>query len=262
MNTSPGHFPAEAHAAFQAIREGHFWFETRRRALKDVLGSMMSQGDGRTLEIGCGDGYLLPILPGRFKVGADASMREVRAARALRGIRSMVVTSGCPMPFDSAFSLVGAFDVVEHVGDDAGFVRECAAALAPGGLLAITVPAWPSLWSYLDVYGGHHRRYTPAALRRIIHAAGLDILLLVPLFRTLWPLALISARLRRNRRVTDAAAEFSVGPLANRLLRVALGLEWRMMGRSPFGRGTSLLAVARKGDEVRSLKGPVEAGRR
>ncbi|MEW6366235.1 MAG: class I SAM-dependent methyltransferase [Acidobacteriota bacterium] len=241
-----GQFPEDAHAAFRAIREGHFWFETRKRALQEVLHRLMPQSEGRTLEIGCGDGYLLPVLPGRYKVGADASIREVLSARALTGIASVVVTTGIPMPFKSTFSLVGAFDVIEHVEDDMKFVRECAATLVAGGLLALTVPAWPSLWSHLDVYAGHYRRYRPKTLRSLLRAAALEIELMVPLFRTLWPLAYLSARLRRNRRVADTAAEFSVGPLANRILKTVLAAEWRSIGLLSFGRGTSLLAVARK----------------
>lgn len=63
------------------------------------------------------------------------------------------------------------FDVVERVADDVGFLRETVRALRPGGMLFLTVPAYPWLWSHEDEVAGHHRRYTAAKMRTALEAS-------------------------------------------------------------------------------------------
>jgi 2-polyprenyl-3-methyl-5-hydroxy-6-metoxy-1,4-benzoquinol methylase len=48
--------------------------------------------------------------------------------------------------WDVAFLL----DIIEHLRDDAGALREAARALKPGGLLFVTTPALARFWSYND----------------------------------------------------------------------------------------------------------------
>ena len=43
---------------------------------------------------------------------------------------------------------------------------------APGGRLGLIVPAHPRLYGRMDQEAGHYRRYTRAALRRVVQSAG------------------------------------------------------------------------------------------
>lgn len=211
-----------------------------------MVRSLRISESGLTLEVGCGDGYLLPLLPGRFRIGSDQNVRDlVRATR--RGVSAVVAASGDRLPFRTGFSLVCAFDVVEHVEDDVAFLRECASVLDKGGRLLLTTPAGRELWSHLDVYAGHRRRYGRAELRAVAEKAGLKVERLFPLFRLLWPFAFHNAWRKRGRRVEDPAAEYSVGRIANVLLRRALAVEWKLFRECPHGRGTSWCVVARRG---------------
>jgi SAM-dependent methyltransferase len=74
------------------------------------------------------------------------------------------------------FGLVLCQNVLEHVADDAGAVRELAAALRPGGRLALLVPAHPRLYGSLDRAYGHERRYGRERVERLIGDAGLELL--------------------------------------------------------------------------------------
>jgi SAM-dependent methyltransferase len=74
-----------------------------------------------------------------------------------------------------SFGLVLCQNVLEHVADDAGAVRELAAALRPGGHLAVLVPAHPRLYGSLDRAYGHERRYTRERLERLVADAGLEL---------------------------------------------------------------------------------------
>jgi 2-polyprenyl-3-methyl-5-hydroxy-6-metoxy-1,4-benzoquinol methylase len=74
-----------------------------------------------------------------------------------------------------AYDLVLCQNVLEHIEDDRGAVREMAAALRPGGTLVLLVPGHRSLYGSLDVAYGHRRRYTQAAIRELYTDAGLEV---------------------------------------------------------------------------------------
>lgn len=63
-------------------------------------------------------------------------------------------------------------DVLEHVEDDAGLLREVGRILTPAGQLLITVPAYQSLWSRHDEFLGHVRRYDRSQLAEVVRRAG------------------------------------------------------------------------------------------
>lgn len=69
---------------------------------------------------------------------------------------------------------VVAVNVMEHVHDDAGFLRDAVRALAPGGRVLLFVPALPALYGSLDEAFEHCRRYTRPMLLERFAAAGLQ----------------------------------------------------------------------------------------
>lgn len=74
-----------------------------------------------------------------------------------------------------SFDAVLALDVLEHLDDDTADLREAARLVKPGGLLLVTVPAFPSLWGGQDVVSHHRRRYTRPAPRQLFYRAGLPV---------------------------------------------------------------------------------------
>lgn len=66
-------------------------------------------------------------------------------------------------------------NVLEHIGDDAGFARAALETLRPGGVLAIFVPALPFLHGSLDRAFDHHRRYTRASMQALLVDAGFEV---------------------------------------------------------------------------------------
>jgi SAM-dependent methyltransferase len=88
------------------------------------------------------------------------------------------------MPFgDGAFDRVIAAEVLEHILDDQQAMNELARVLRPGGLAAVTVPAflpericWGLSSEYHDTPGGHVRIYTRVELEAKLARAGLTAL--------------------------------------------------------------------------------------
>ncbi|MGI8513054.1 MAG: class I SAM-dependent methyltransferase, partial [Solirubrobacteraceae bacterium] len=132
--------------------------------------------------------------------------------------------------------LVVCQNVLEHIDAQGAAVTSMAAALVPGGHLALIVPAHPRLFGPLDRIYGHHRRYTAAGLRRLLSDAELEVdelhafnLLGVPGW---W---------FKNRR-----AGAQIGPASLRAYEALAGL-WRPLEervRPPWG--LSLVALARR----------------
>ncbi len=66
-------------------------------------------------------------------------------------------------------------DVIEHVEDDVGLVRQYADKVAPGTRFIVTVPAFMWLWSDHDLFLEHFRRYTLEGIENVIRAGGLTV---------------------------------------------------------------------------------------
>jgi SAM-dependent methyltransferase len=70
------------------------------------------------------------------------------------------------------FDYVLAFEVLEHIQDDARALVKWRKWLAPGGRLIITVPAHMKSWTASDEAVGHYRRYERDALRQLLEDCG------------------------------------------------------------------------------------------
>jgi SAM-dependent methyltransferase len=150
------------------------------------------------------------------------------------------------LPFDGEFDVVGAFDVLEHVDDDVGAMREIARSAAAGGGVIVTVPQHPGLWSEVDAYSGHRRRYTRSSLRELLQAAGLRVVRMTSFVTLLLPGLLLARTLRRGRPV-DPFTEYRIPGAVNTLADAVMGVERRLIRAGiSFPAGGSLLAVARR----------------
>jgi SAM-dependent methyltransferase len=67
---------------------------------------------------------------------------------------------------------VVACEVMEHIEDDAAFLRRLHQLLQDGGQLMLSVPAHMRCWSYSDEAVGHFRRYERLELKQLLQAAG------------------------------------------------------------------------------------------
>ncbi|WP_030456502.1 class I SAM-dependent methyltransferase [Herbidospora cretacea] len=94
-----------------------------------------------------------------------------------------VVGTALDMPFpDASFDRVIASEVLEHIPEDMAAMKEIVRVLKPGGLLAVTVPAflpervcWALSEAYHTAPGGHIRIYTLAELSAKLKSSGLEI---------------------------------------------------------------------------------------
>src|SRR5207237_5800384 len=124
-------------------------------------------------DVGCGTGRSLRFLR-RHAFERMAAFDMIPVALATAGESGAAVHS---VDFERPFVLDGApwdalvaMDVIEHIGDDLGLLRSSAASLRPGGLLFLTAPAFPHLFSRWDERLHHFRRYTRRSLAKVVRA--------------------------------------------------------------------------------------------
>ncbi|HEX3865608.1 MAG TPA: methyltransferase domain-containing protein [Gemmatimonadaceae bacterium] len=141
------------------------------------------------------------------------------------------------------------FDVLEHIQDDIGMLKQLKRILQIGGRVYIAVPTFDMLWSKEDVFGGHYRRYTIASLERVLVAAGFAIEASTYMFQCLWlPILLLRAlpsRLHLSVSVEEESRARHEMP-RNRVLEAVLDREYRAIrsGRK-ISFGSSCIVVAR-----------------
>jgi SAM-dependent methyltransferase len=116
-------------------------------------------GGRRMLEVGCGTGYWLTLLPGDWiRCGLDCSMRMLEKARQRDNLLRLVLGTADRLPFDrNAFDLVFCVHALHHFDDPATFVREARRAIRVGGALAIVgmdPQTEPDEWYLYDFFPG------------------------------------------------------------------------------------------------------------
>lgn len=227
----------------------HWWYRGRRDVIERVIADLKLPARARILDAGCGSGRNMIELARHGTVsGVELSGPSVDVARA-RGAGEVIAGSVLDMPFDSdSFDLSVCLDVIEHLEDDVGALRELRRVLAPGGSLLVTVPAYQWLWSGHDEVNHHHRRYTRRSLQRVAEQAGWEQVRTTYFNSLLLPLAILLRVLERfSRKTTESSLDLWVPPQPlNWLLERPLALEAALIGRG--GRipaGLSLLAVFR-----------------
>jgi SAM-dependent methyltransferase len=239
-------------ALFERLAEAEphsFWYRARARLIVDVVRRFFPEARD-LLEVGSGSGGVLLALHRAFPelrlVGAELSSEGISLARRrLPDEIELVEADVLALPYEEAFDVVGAFDVLEHVQDDEAALRGLARAARQG--VVLLVPQHPRLWSDMDQVAQHARRYRRGELAAKADAAGLEVVYASSFVSSLLPAMVASRGVRRLlRRPYDPVSELRPG-LLNPVFERVLDGERRLIGRGvslPFG--ASLLLVARK----------------
>ena len=228
------------------LDQRHWWYRARREVIAALIRrTVKPPAAAAILEIGCGTGHNLAML-GQF--GTVDALELDDQARTIAAERLGKPVMQSPLPALKGvkaghYDMIGAFDVIEHIVDDAAAVESIARCLKPGGKLVMTVPAHQWMWSAHDVVNHHHRRYSKAGLRRLIAGSPLKLEAIGYFNSLLFPLAIAERFASRARGKDEADLKLPAKPL-NAALEQAFALERYAIGRWPLPPGLSLFAVA------------------
>lgn len=135
----------------------------------------------RVLEIGAGIGNLTTNLVPRTEYWASdvnpaylTRLNRLQQNRPYLQVHYTDATAGETYPAER-FDTVICLNVVEHLEDDVGALRNIRGSLQNNGRAIILVPNGPGLFGSLDRVLGHYRRYTREQLREACEQAGFQV---------------------------------------------------------------------------------------
>lgn len=209
-------------------------------------------GRGRSLDIldvGCGTGINLGLFAKFGRVcGVDASPEAVRYCHT-RGFDAVREGRAENLSFaDKSFDMVAAIELLEHIRDDVGTLREFSRVLRDNGFLFLTVPAYQFLWTEHDEALDHVRRYTLSGLKRKLETLGFVlekgsymVTFTSPLF-----LYRILKKIFARKNAQSKASYVTLPRFLNDLLVLPFFLEAKILNRTRLPFGISIICVARK----------------
>ncbi len=234
------------------FEEKHFWFRARRRLIIWALGKY-SNNISSFFEIGCGTGYLLSAIanayPGVKLYGSEIFTTGLTLVSARQATVSLMQIDARNIPFFDEFDSIGAFDVLEHINEDEQVLEQIHDGLKTNGVMILTVPQHAWLWSSVDDYSCHERRYAAKEIHSKVEAAGFRILRSTSFVSFVLPVMLASRIIKKLKPTndTDAAAELTMPFWLNRLFELIMNIELAFIRVGmDFPMGGSRLVVARK----------------
>ncbi len=243
----PSGFPNEGFDLLEAVEGDSFWFQGRNELILWALDRYFREARN-LLEVGCGTGYVLAAIhrhrPEIALTGVEPFAEGLEIARRRAPDATLLQLDGRQLPFEAHFDLVAVFDVLEHVEEDYRLVAELARAVKPGGGLLVTVPQHRWLWSAVDEFSEHKRRYRASELTRLLEDGGFRMLRTTSFMSLLLPVVALSRWTQRFRHF-DPLGEYRIGRRANAVLGGSLSIERNLIRSGvSFPAGSSLLAIS------------------
>jgi len=238
----------------KSLKENYWWFVGKNKILRSLLEDFLPPKKLTILEVGCGGSTSLPVLKELGKVtGIDSNPLAIELCRG-EGYCRLEVGDGTALKFSGkTFDLVALFDLLEHVKDDQKALIEACRVLKEGGWVAITVPAFPFLWSGNDVINHHHRRYWKKELLNKVRKAGFSVkkisyynTFLFPVF-LVWFIAKKIVSCFSKSTSVSATMEVKLPKIVNRFFSFLFSSEALFLKNFDFPWGLSLVCLARKG---------------
>jgi SAM-dependent methyltransferase len=249
------------------MQERHFWYRGRHRFLLEAVHRHLGRPTGigpnlNVVDLGGGCGGWLSYLLARTKnrlgdvVLADSSASALSLAESCvpRSVECIEIDL-MDLPWSRRFLVAFLLDVLEHLPNEAAVLAQIRAALEPGGFLFVTVPAFPSFWTWNDDVCHHQRRYRRGDFVRLAVECGFELVDARYFMFILSPLLLASrltaAATKRPRTDSERHALLKrmheiPHPVVNAALAAAFAAETPLGHLVRFPWGTSLLAVLRR----------------
>jgi len=232
------------------IERNHWWYKTRRDIIVSILSPILHAGERRILSVGCGVGGEVFFLKQFGKIyGIDVNETAIEYCKKAGLGDDVMQANAESIPFgDNTFDIVFILDVLEHVRDDKKAMREIYRVLKKDGLLVLTVPALPFLWTRADERAHHFRRYTRGVIEKRFLQSDFSIRKISYFnFILFLPIALVKIATRIFEPKKMVGKEVSIPrPFLNNLLYWIFKKEAWLLKRINLPIGISIFCVGQK----------------
>lgn len=229
------------------LEETHWWHISKRRAMQNLIRKYNLSTSPKILDIGCGAGKNLEELK-KFGTtyGLDSSTEAIKYCRK-RGLKNLVLGKAEKVPFASnSFNIITILDVLEHTNDQET-LKEMNRLLKKDGLLIVTVPALPWLWSDWDKVLHHKRRYTLKKVKDTLESNNFRVIKIFYLYSFLVIPAFIVRKIKQKLFKKKYPSDFELSnPIFNFLLNQLARFEFILSQKEVIPFGTTLMAIAKK----------------
>ncbi|MFC1808255.1 class I SAM-dependent methyltransferase [Candidatus Omnitrophota bacterium] len=214
----------------------------RRRVTRNFLPRL----SGLVLDVGCGRGEDPPfMINARRIIGYDLDAEILKHYKEINNTDA-IAGDGMIMPFcDNSVDSISCIDVLEHIPDYKKTISEAYRVLKKGGLLVISVPTDPSLFTSKDEEIGHLRLFDRKELIRDIKEAKFSIETARPYGTLIYPYVKHITNRMSVKKIHDVQTKKSFGLfkiIFNLLIKPYLNLDYYV----PQPRDIGLLIVAVK----------------
>ena len=247
-NLNPSiNFSAEDHQVLASIEASSFWFRARNHLIVDLVRQYCG-GFQTLIEVGCGTGFVLQGLRAAFPSARLTGVEPLatglaEARKRVGGEVELICGDIASFPYGKEFDVVGAFDVLEHVDDDRAAIGDLTRLARLGGVILLTVPQHPWLWSDADEIARHCRRYRRGELEAKVMEAGLEVLMTTSFVCSLMPAMLLNRFLGIVRPKDEHVLPRPINAILDRILD---GERRLIKRRIRFPVGGTRVVVARR----------------
>lgn len=153
----------------RAQQHRHPWEAARAGFFRRLVRNHAERTPATVVDVGAGDGWFATQLRTDLEASASIVCWDAHYTADDLGAALPSGISRTTLPPSLEVDLVLALDVLEHVLDDHAFVAEQVKPLvARNGMLVVSVPAHPRLFTSHDTALGHHRRHTMRSLMALL----------------------------------------------------------------------------------------------
>ena len=242
------YFPDHAFETLYRTEERNFWFRVRNKIIGNAIIQYLPIRS-RILEMGCGTGYVSRYLKqlGFHIECLDLFSDALHFCRKRDSGYAYYQHNFSNLLFLEEFDGVCAFDVLEHIEDDNLILKNIYNTLKPGGYVFITVPADKQLWSAMDTYSEHKRRYSIQELRTKLEDTGFKVMKISYFMTLLYPIVFIQRKLLSGKQVEqEVINQLQPNAIINSLFFLIFSLEVPLLNLVTLPFGSSLICIAKK----------------
>lgn len=175
--------------------ESSFWVSSRNRLFKSIIQRyLLPARKTKFLEIGCGTGdFIRQIVENKMLeiTGSEIYLKGLQYAKKNLPDVDFIQLDVTQGSIGERFDMIAAFDVIEHIENDAAALENIYQMLSKDGVLLISVPQHIFLWSRLDEIVKHKRRYSRRQLVAKLEKNGFAVDYATSFLFILFPLMLV-----------------------------------------------------------------------